>query len=416
MKRKKMIKNSLKILVLILIPLGIAWFVVDVINNLPVPIFQLSSDELAPLREVDPDALVGFDVFPVNRIIDNHFVDTYAISLVTHSDDVVPLFDDAGTMLEQEGIVSMATPQETIYVVFENPINDFGLNDQNVPNRGFIPIRETFILVLFYNYEQVEFRPINQPYFQTEFTFSLPQGHQVHIPIQLDQSLESNNDLNALTLAVFASPERHTIDRESDFWHVIFDNYVLNTLQIGIVENFLISYGGWRNRTLQDNIQEVVEERGQMTFGAMGFNNRTLENGMRPDDMLNVESWTVHSPVRLPLGQEVGVNFFGNPRSLRSSYWGIDLSEEIIEDYLFIALVNWEQAEINGFSYTSVQMFDETEYLRGHSGRLNVRIPDEAGLYEVIVFAIINPTSLNTTRVNQVFSDQIAHRFTVVVE
>ena len=399
MKRKQLYKNIFKIMLLIVMPLltivGYFAFFQDRTGEI-LGELKLLATEMAALYHIDEDALEGFNLFPVER--QANWWDIYELTVLETSQNIFPFDESNMKWLEEDKIIPLRTPQDTLYIIFENVL---GMNPQ-----PYQPMRETFVLTLFYNYEQIDFRPLNQEHFTTAFFFSLPVGYQVQIPVQLSSDLEVNDYLNALTVAVFATPERHTLDRGAYFWREnAWGGYGLNERGIGIVHNFMISYGDARIKSLPHTAHELVEVD---AFVGIGFGNEDTTS-------LEGQIASTRSPIYLSSGETLEMRFIGNVGSFDTfdgDEW-LEESDPPLESYLFVALVNWQQAEINGAPYLLIAAPDVR---MSHAGSFHVQIPEEAGLYEVVVFLIANPTEPNSHGFNRNVHPRISQRFTVIVE
>jgi hypothetical protein len=120
--------------------------------------------------------------------------------------------------------------------------------------------REQFILKIFYEFEEIEFKIAYQETFQSEFLFTLPEGYQVHIPIQLPETIEVINESKNLTFAIFTNPHYHTVNPLAE-WHrecvTCSSGYALDDHGVSIITNFTLSIGEFPERLL--NKQDLGE-------------------------------------------------------------------------------------------------------------------------------------------------------------
>jgi len=378
-KRKKIIKNTIKILILASIPIGI---LIALIGNSEMQmgsVLELASEPLEPIYEIEEAALDGFDIFnAMNR------GPLYEVRLTTVSEGVVEMIDDRFELLDFEPSLALDSPQHTLYAVFENFLH-------HEEQQGRFISRDTFVMKLFLNYEEIAFRPLNQVDFTTAFFFRLDQGYQVHIPFQLSDELEANNYLNQLTVAVFATPERHTIDPLAN---LVFEG--LLELNLGTVSQFDLTFGGEEPIRLRDERTEVhrLSDAGSIINVSPEFSDSDIELG----NGLNMPP----SPWRVRVGEVIELAFTANIGYF--PYWPNPTPEDYpqVENYLLIGLLNWQQIELNAQPYLIIDSTSESGRGRDY-GFFSIIAPMEPGFYDFIVFVVPNP---GKPRAGGVFSSE----------
>ena len=393
MMDKKLRKNILKIVIFLIIPLVLIVYFVLRHDNIELSVLELSTEEMQTVREIDIEALEGFQFFSMMRQLRG--VDYELFVTNEQQQGSVVFFDDDLNWIETYDSLVLDTPQDTIYVIFENVLNEAEEFED-------VPIRDTFMLKVFYNYAEVSFRPLNQETFNTEFLFSLSEGYQVHIPIQLSEVLEEDDYLNNLTIAIFGTPEHHTIDREGNFWqeNELNDSYSLSDWGNGIVRNITITYGGTQTPVLHGIHHEV----------------KIFENA--EDQILHIDnefdefheyaiSTIPSSPMRVSTSEEIELMF--------SSALGSFESTEV-DNYLVIALMDWNQVEISGLPYLLVDVSETAMRYETRQGRFSITAPDEPGFYDFVAFVIANPVSPNTNELNRNIPHLLSFRFTIEVQ
>ena len=401
MEHRQLRKNILKIVIFLILPLVLIVNVLRGGRSLSFSVLELATETLEPVRYIDAHALEGFETFPMMRQLRGL---NYELFVSSEPREPLLFFDDDFQWLETNEMLSLNTPQDTIYIIFENILNTAG------EFRNF-PTRDTFILKVFYNYEAISFRPLNQDTFGTEFLFSLSKGYQVHIPIQLSDVLEVNDHLNMLTVAIFGTPERHTIDREANFWNwsEMLDHYYLTDWGNGIVHHFVITYGGEQPPNLTGVYHEVN------VFEDVGFFNAlNIANEFDAFDQEAISTIPA-SPMRVRPNEEIELIFSGNfgyfpyfPEPTPPGY-------PELESYLIIALLDWQQVAINSLPYLLVDVSDGIATSETHQGRFSITAPAESGFYDFIAFVIANPSTPTTDEFNRNTHNRISFRFTIEV-
>jgi len=370
MARKVSMKSGVKILMLLSVLAGILMLVMNHLRMEQAGGVALWEEPMTAIYEIKDDALGGFDIFQTSLRMGPH----YELNVSTSSGEQVAFWDDlADELMAFQHLIELETPQDTLYVTFEN----FLRHDE-----ARFTGRDTFVMKLFFNYEATSFRPLNQEVFMTNFFFSLQEGHQVQIPIQLSDELGVNDYLNHLTVAIFATPERHTIDPVAN---LVVEGFLESHL--GVVRQFDVTFGGRKQLTLagegltvyrlhnSSNVISVSPE-----FSSSDIN---LHNGVGSPP----------SPWRAIAGEEIVLAFTSNVGYF--PYWPklTPPHYPTLEDYLIIGLLNWQQVELNGQPYLMVNASNrpmggqEMDY-----GFFSIIAPLEPGFYDFIAFVVPNPT------------------------
>jgi len=400
---KQFRKNIFKVIIFLVIPFGV------IISFLWRPnetkeystSLEISTEPMQSIREINQDALEGFEIFSMMRESSIE----YALFSSNEPKGAFS-FDVLEDITRSFEILTLDVPQDTIYIIFENFLAEAEIADSS-------PVRDTFILKLFYNYEVIAFRPLNQTYFDTEFLFSLSEGYQVHIPITLSEELELNDYLNNLTIAIFGTPERHTVDLEAMFWHRFEHgdqySYYLNDWGNGIVQNFTITYDGNLPQTLHGVYHDVKALESINIYQPL---NIVHEIGELNEFNEIAVSMVTSSPLRASPNEELELVFSS---SLGSSHYKIESEREEavkLENYLIIVLLDWEQIEINGLPYLLVDVTDDFMRYETRQGNFRIQAPAEPGFYDFVAFAIPN---LVNPPLSELYSP-LSFRFTIEVE
>lgn len=343
------------------------------------------SDDLPPIRVVEASNS-GLNIFATGNQQER-----YALHATTINTGDFSFFDNDGTIALNNNL-NLNVAQETVYVIFENALantREFGEQP---------PERETFILKVFYEFEEIEFRVGEQQAFHTEFLFNLSEGYQVHIPIQLPAVVGTNNQWGNLTIAIFATPQYNTVNHLAQWYHYCADcfrEFSVSSHGVGIVANFALSVGK-KDEFLLHNQEQYVEE----TDLILSVNPEFLAEGF--EDILTE---VPPSPWIVSPGEEVKIGFAIH----NSDYLQLQYSPIEIDDFVIIGLLNWEQIKLNGMSH-----FWESSRIEANEtkeGYFVINAPSEHGYYDFVAFAVGNPNEVNHFQ-----TGAVALRFTIKVE
>jgi len=238
----------------------------------------------------------------------------------------------------------------------------------NIAN--FASEERSFMLKLFYNYEEVAFQVLGNEEFRTELLFALDAQVEAHIHFQLENDLEIDANRNKLTVALFPFPQYYTGFSDDDIVDEMFN----------MIINFEISYGFDTPNLLHLNPSMLQTQ----TLSAEGWSGLHIIDSLEPDN-----SDDVIFPNNLIQGSPGEILDFG---------FIVDLSDTIsepLESYLLLALLDWQQVNINDHPYIFVSIDDDSESFVNY-GRFSITLPEEPGLYELILISIPNPDAPNT--------------------
>ena len=254
---------------------------------------------------------------------------------------------------------------------------------------GNISVYENyFILKLFINYEEIAFHVLGNEYYAHEFVFLLAGGEQIEIPFVLDIDFPDENYTYKLTAGIFVAPFSHAKDQG----HAVIHH--------GSALNFDLTLGKG---------SEIGES---MSYNANALAQR--ENVMFGDFRINTQFDDLHemefaAPTKVLLqarsGEEVKLSYFVNPSVL---YDGWEF-----ENYLILAMLGFEQIDLNGQSYLFVRV-EEHEYNQVvEHGVFTITMPKEVGFYEFVAIMIPNPLQRNSWETFGLL--EMADRFTIEV-
>ena len=247
----------------------------------------------------------------------------------------------------------------------------------------------SFILKLFYNYEEVAFQVLGSEEFQTEFLFSLDVGVEAHIHFQLEDNLEINMYRNKLTAALFSMPEYYA--GLSD-WEIV-DN------MLNMIINFELSYGFDTPDLLDLNLSPIQIKTLSTETGWFGLHIIDSLDPDNPDDVIFPNNLIQGSP-----GEILDLGFI------------VDLSSTVfepLESYLLLALLDWQQVEMTGSPYLFISIDGDSESFVNY-GRFSINLPEEPGFYELILIGIANPHAPNTQE--NYFPQETSQRITIQVK
>jgi len=352
--------------------------------------FVLSDADLPPIRSVEDVSINGIDIFPSNHQLQLGR-GGYALHATSTRIENFSFVNDEGSFIDFDNGLNLNTTQETIEIIFENFIPRVGRFEEPPT------VREHFILKIFYEFEEIEFRVSNQQQFDTEFIFNLSGDHRIHIPIQLSEIVETTSGLRNLTIAIFANPHYNTVNPLAEWYHycpacVEGLRFSLYSFDIGIVSNFALSVGG-----------DPIEHEGDSaeTYLAFSVNPEFLSEHIGG----GVFGTTPPSPWTVSQGEEVKIGF----GAYNTSYLPSDVQPIDMDGFVIIGLLNWEQVELNGMSYfLESRRVGINEAVEGY---FTITAPNEPGYYDFVAFTIASPDEANHYQ-----RGDIAMRFTIRVE
>lgn len=265
--------------------------------------------------------------------------------------------DPSQESFDENGGISLETPQEPIFIQLANPTFS----------------EKTVMLKIFYNYEEIPFRIGNDSEYQRQKIFVLDPGYLIEIPIRMYHGIKANDYHNILTIGVFASPEHHSKNDDSS---TIGSNFAQ-------VLNFVVHYGGDLQLDLTYFQQDSPEQLSDILSRGIRVNQDSKELMITYGTGGVFTMWP--NPLRVLPGEMVEFSFFANP-------YTHDFLE-VLNDYLIISMIGWEQVHMNGlpFLYFEARPHDMRNDVSDF-GTFTIRMPDELGFHEFVVFIVPNPT------------------------
>jgi len=364
----------------VLLLMGIIFYLVFPSEMLYFGVFELS-DNVTPIRLIEGNSInEDIAIFAVETRWD-----TYGLHATTEISDA---FSFANNDVNNSLVLHSA--EDIIYVVFEN----FLPNIRRPEDRVFEP-RDTFILKVFYEFEEIEFRVGNQKDFEMEFIFNLTEGYQIHLPIQLSEDIEINNQWGNLTIGIFATPEYNTVDPLAKWYTYcstcpIEFRTTLNGEPVGAVKNFTLSIGESYANQGYSFVETEVRLSVNPEFQREHFDNLLGATPPSP--------WTV-SP-----GEEVKLGFAIH----HGDYHG-NSPQARVDDFVIVGLLNWEQVELNNLPY--LLEYSELGVHETIASYFVITAPEKSGYYDFIAFIVAN-----TSEANSFPTADTTVRFTIKVE
>lgn len=246
----------------------------------------------------------------------------------------------------------------------------------------------SFMLKLFYNYEEVAFRVLGSEEVGTEFLFSLDAQVEAHIHLQLEDDLEIDANRNKFTVSLFSLPE---------YYAGLSDCEIVDEMNNMII-NFELSYGFETPDLLHFN-PSMVQTQTLSTEGWYGLHIIDSPDPNNPDDMIFRSSLIQGSP-----GETLDFGFLA------------DFSDTIsgpLESYLLIALLDWQQVNMNNLPYILVSIDNDSDSFLNY-GRFSITLPEEPGIYELILIGVPNAGAPNTQE--NYFPLEYSQRITVRID
>lgn len=268
-----------------------------------------------------------------------------------------------------EGRILMDVSDDTLEVSFSN-------NSDN----------EHFILKVFYDYEEVSFKILNDSVddkFDTSFVFNLEQTKTIEIPIRLSSDiLKENDQSHKLTVGVYVSPEKHAknVEKMTDFY--------------GMTMDYELFFGESGEIILNKSKSNVLK-----TFDDVPFQGVMINQERNISEPLESIPFPPYS-IKAKKGEEIELTNFVNVFNY--------LPEEEVENYLILSMLDWKQIKMNGQPYLLLDANEGTDY-----GVFSITAPEKAGLYEFVAFIVPNADK-NKNSDNFFYLDH-AYRFTIEV-
>jgi len=262
-----------------------------------------------------------------------------------------------------------------------------------------------FMLKLFLNYEEIPFRVLGEDKdYVTEFIFPIDGGYQLSIPFVLNSDFLDENEHYKLTAAVFVDPELYAIDHEHLWASFAFAN--------GINLDLFVGNGGELQLATTYNLSPL-ERIENPDIGSLAvwtdLDDFSLPVGIYFDDLPLVQALR---------GEELELSFIAGLIGPKNTdiliYPTMELPPEVIaENYVILALLDWQQIELNGEPYLFVYVEENDSEIIVDLGRFTITVPDEPGFYDFVAFIIPNANHENTF--HSFFPLVFSVRFTIEV-
>jgi hypothetical protein len=257
----------------------------------------------------------------------------------------------------------MDTPQDTLEVSFSNNTSS-----------------EQFICKIFYDYEEVKFKVLNQSTFDTSFVFNLKEANSINIPFQLDKAILRDNKSHKLTIGIYASPEKNAKTRK------------LMTNFYGMTMDYEVYYETSGKISLKKQESKTIKTLDNINFEGLVINNK-ISN--KSDEVL----FPPYS-IKVKKGEKIELAYFTN---LTNSI------PETVENYLILSMLDWKQIQMSGHPYL---LLDQSS-LSTDSRTFYITAPDKEGLYDFTAFIVPNPD--HSKNEDNFFPIDHAYRFTIEV-
>ena len=246
-----------------------------------------------------------------------------------------------------------------------------------------------FVLKLFLDYEEISFRVVGEETYKSEFHFSVEGGYEITIPFILDLNLSYIDSVYKLTAAIFVDPHLQAMGNDNElFWHS-YANAINFDLSIGLGENVKhIELGSSYNHMPLERSYNI----GFMSMHVIAETLSTLDSVWELG--LELENQPV---VQVAPNEEISFSFVASPFPFT---WGSEGDERpkelIVQNYVIVSLLDWQQIDMNGYPYLFVHV-EDNEYERiTDLGHFTIIAPDEPGFYDFIAILIPNANHRNT--------------------
>lgn len=275
----------------------------------------------------------------------------------------IPMNSNANQSIDNvNGRILMDTPQDILEVSFSNNLRD-----------------EQFILKIFYDYEEIKFKPLDENKFDSSYIFELETGNTITLPFELNGDILKDNKSHKLTVGIYASPNEHTKIQK------------LMTNFFGMTLDYEIFYEDNGTISLKNQDSTISKTLDDVSFEGLVINN----NIGNVDEVL----FPPYS-IKVKKEERIELAYFAN---LTQS-----IPEEV-ENYLILSMLDWKQIKMNGHSYL---LLDKNS-INPEYGTYYITAPDKAGLYEFVAFIIPNPE--NRKNEDNYFPIETAYKFTIEV-
>jgi len=237
---------------------------------------------------------------------------------------------------------------------------------------------ETFdyVFMLFLNYEPIDFYVLGEEGWVRNFHFSLEGGYEINIPFRLDLNPSSAHTYK-LTAGLFANPNEHAKDENSDFWLLASANVV----------NLDLIFGNGADINLSQSYNTVPLERSE----SVGWLPLHFSQDIHSLDTIWETEWDWENlpTIQAIVGEKIEFNFIAS----------VFPEHEAIENYLILALLDWEPVELSGNPFLFVEIEENDDYPEGFIsdfGDFTIQVPSEPGYFELVGIIIPNANHANT--------------------
>jgi len=283
--------------------------------------------------------------------------------------------DDYGTfslgipVSDNSGVISLGSPQDPFVIQVRSTLSS----------------PYTFLLKVFYNYKEVNFRVQGAEEYDSKFTFQLDANAAVNIPLQLSPSIESRNTNSRLTVALVKSPE-HFIVSDGRVREILWNTP-------GLALDFMIDYGYERSIVMDDASFEFSYESEFFGF--------SIHTDPEPPGDGFLRSFGDHT-LEVSSGEKVNLTFFANAHTVGI----LD-----IDSYVIVSMLGWQQIDMNEEPFLLIDV-PHPRIESGQHGHFSIFVPEEPGFYEFFALMAPNPMRANTY---YNFLPLELHRFTLEV-
>jgi len=263
--------------------------------------------------------------------------------------------------------IFLETPQDPLTAIVLNGAD----GDQSI----------TYLLKIFYNYEEVFFR-IGSSEYMSEFVFSIDAGYRFDIPIYLDLPLTSSNtnSISKLTAGLFVYPEQLAminLDADEENFIRFWNNNILNfEINYGYDAPIILTMPEYEDvTTIVDMPLASISVTQFFDFPYVEFEPGFLDvEWMDSLELLHLQT----TP-----GESIELAFVAN---LHSSV------TEGLQGFVLISMIDWQQVIMSDQPYLYIST-DPTAIEISQFGHFFVDAPNDPGFYEFVMLAIPNPTA-----------------------
>jgi len=240
-----------------------------------------------------------------------------------------------------------------------------------------------FIFKVFLNYEEVSFRILGMEDYVTDFVFTLEARQQVEFPFILGIDFPEEDVTYKLTATIFLEPYSHASSGDNDLW---FGSS--NAVSVDV------SFGNGGEINLAQTYNHIPLEY-QKNWGW----SRGIDIWLAPE-LYNINSALYIDYANLPVIQvspNETLNFgylvgLLGPHNQFHTIGDMEIlpPELVVQNYVVLALLDWQQIPLNGHPYLFVTVEGNDDEDMVHYGQFSIIAPGEPGLYDFIAFIFPN--------------------------